>query len=103
MERISRAGLLDNMFGAIDHVTPGAAVPVIVAREIENARAFHIQGHVVVIGELIEKVAGVGAAISTGAIVRAAHVSARAEALQWPFFPLAVGIKADWNHRRLVG
>ena len=41
--------------------------------------------------------------ISAATVVRASHVGPRTDSLIRPTFPLAKGIEADGNHRRLVG
>src|SRR5207244_3329161 len=52
-----------------------------------------------VICQLIEKMAGVGALISTAAIISAAHIRANADALVGPAFPQSIGIETHWNDR----
>src|SRR5665213_2615748 len=89
------------MVVAVDFVVPGTAVPVVIADEIENAGRLHIQRDIEIVGILIEEVRRVRALVASSAIVGAAHVSARADALVGPALPLAVGIHASWNYRRL--
>ena len=101
--RIGGAGFLDDVVHAIDLVMPGAAVPVVVAGEVEHARALHVERHVAVVGELVEEVAGVGAFVAAAAVVGAAHVGPRADALAGPAFPQAIGVEANRNDRRLRG
>src|SRR5438477_7885445 len=46
--------------------------------------------------------AGVGALISTAAIISAAHIRANADALVRPAFPQSIGIETHWNDRWLL-
>src|SRR5205823_6449228 len=57
--RVSRAALPDEVVGAVHLVVPGAAVPAVVAGKVEDARALDVEGHVEVVGLLVEEVAGV--------------------------------------------
>src|SRR2546422_1925756 len=81
---------------------PGTAMPMIVAREIKNAWACHIQCYVEIVGQLIEEMTGVGAFISPTAIVGAAHVSTHADALLRPSIPHTIRVKSDRNDRRFL-
>jgi hypothetical protein len=101
--RVRGAALPDEVVGAIDLIVPGAAVPVVVAGEIQDAWALDVEGDVEVVGLLVEEVAGVGALVAAGAVVGAAHVRPRPNALVGPALPLAVGVEADGDDRRLVG
>src|SRR5689334_22231056 len=74
---------------------------MVVAREIENPLPRHVERDVVVVGELVEKMAGIGAFIAAAAVVSAAHVGANADPLVWPVFPLPVGVETDGNGWRL--
>ena len=84
---------------AIDFVVPGAAVPVVVADEVEDAGTFDVERDVAVVGELIEEVGGVGALVAAGAVVGAAHVGARADALVGPVVPHAISVETDGDGR----
>src|SRR5207302_4255119 len=81
--------------GAIDDVMPGAAVPVIVAREVEDARALEVERDVEIVGELEEEMAGIGAFVAAAAVISASHVGAGADVLIGPAVPGAVGVVAD--------
>src|SRR5438445_1976437 len=94
---------LDEMVKAVHFVVPGTAMPMIAADEVEDARSGHIQRHIIIIGELIEKMAGVGAFVSAAAVVGAPQVSPRADALTGPAVPQAIRIETDGNHRRFYG
>ena len=75
-------------------------MPVIITNKIENARPFDVECDVVVIGQLVEKMAAIGAFIAAAPIVGAAHVGAHSNALIRPARPLPVGIQSDWNGDR---
>src|SRR5258708_2030917 len=86
---------------AVDLVVPGAAVPVVVAREGEDAGALDVERHVELVGFLVEEVAGVGGLVAALAVVGAAHIGAGADPLQRPLVPATVGVEADRDHGRL--
>ena len=92
MERIRRTVLSHEVVGAVHLVVPGTAVPVVVAGEIENAGALDVERDVVVVGQLIEEVGSVGPFVAASPVIRAAHVSASADALVGPALPHAVGV-----------
>ena len=100
MIRMSGAGLLHDVLGAIHNITPGASMPMIVSRKIQNPGALDIERDVVIVRQLIQEMARVGSFISASAIVRAAHVCPRADTLIWPAIPLPIRIQANRNHRR---
>ena len=50
MKRIGRAAFLDDVVAAVYDVMPRAAVPVVVAREVKDARAFDVERDVEVVG-----------------------------------------------------
>ena len=97
---VGRARFLDDVSASVDFVEPGAAVPMIVAREVKNARTLNVERNIVGIGKLIEEVAGISAFVAAASIVSAAHVSARTDALDRPTFPLAVSVEADGDDGR---
>src|SRR4051812_19511985 len=103
MERIGGGAFFDDVFTAIGDIAPGAAVPMIVAGEVENSLAGDVEGDVIVVGKLVKVMAGVSAAIAAGAVVSAPHVSADADTLLRPFFPLQVSIGADGDGGRFGG
>ena len=86
--RIGRAGLLDDVVPAVHLVVPGAAVPVVVAGEVEDAGASDVERDVEVVGLLVEEVRRVGGVVAADAVVGAAHVGAHADALVGPAVPL---------------
>jgi len=94
---------LDDVIDAVDFVVPGAAVPVIVSGEVEHAWSFDVERDVVIVGQLIEEVAGVGRLVAAAPIVGAAHVSSNADALIGPTSPHAIGVEPDRDHRRFRG
>ena len=96
-QRIGGAGFLHDVVRAVHVVMPRAAVPVIVAGEVEHAGAFHVERHVVVVGQLIEEMGGVGPLVAASPVVGAAHVGARADALIRPAVPHAVRIQTHGN------
>src|SRR4051812_11985932 len=98
MKRIGRARFLNNVVRAIDDVTPGAPMPVVVAGEVEDAGPLQIERDVEIVRELEEKMAGVGALIPAGAVVGAAHIGAGADALVGPMIPGAIGVVANGNN-----
>src|SRR5262249_7678497 len=102
MKRIVRARFPDDVIDAVDGEVPGAAVPVVETREVEDSRAGKIERDVLVVGKLVEEVAGVGAFVPAGAVVGAVHVRAGANPLKRPLVPLAIRIEADGNRRRLI-
>src|ERR1022692_668958 len=55
MQWVGRGALPDQVVLSIDHVVPGASVPMVVATEYEEPRPFQIQGHVEVVGKLIQE------------------------------------------------
>lgn len=67
------------------------------ARIVAGARSSHSERHIIIISELIEEMARIGTFIAPTSVIRAAHVSAGADALRRPAVPLLVGIKADRN------
>jgi len=89
------------MIGAIHDIVPRAPVPVIVTGEAKHARAFDIERHVEVIGQLIEKMTRIRAFVATLPVVSAAHVSPDTNALVGPALPLPIGIQPDRDRRRL--
>ena len=99
MKRIGRAAFLDDVVSAVYDVMPRAAVPVVVAREVKDAGAFHVERDVEIVGELVEEVTGVGAFIAPAAIIGAAHVGARSDPLVGPSLPQPVRIESDWDDR----
>ena len=100
MIRIGGAGFLNDVVGTVHFVMPRAAVPMVVASEVEESRAGDVECDVFVFGELIEEMAGVGAFVAAAAVISAAHVGAHADALIRPAVPLAVGIEANGNDGR---
>ncbi len=100
MERIGGAGFLHNVITPVDLIVPWAAVPVVVADEIQLAGSFDIESDIKIVGELIEEVRGVGALVSSLAVVRTAHVGSGSDALVRPAVPKKIGIGPDGNHRR---
>ena len=76
---------------------------MVVAGEVEHARAFHIERDIEVVGGLIKEVAGVGPLIAAAAVVSAPHIRPSADPLIRPALPLPQRIKSDRNHRRLFG
>lgn len=97
MERIGCAGFLNNVVGAVNGVVPWAAVPMVVAGEVEDTGAGDVEGDVLVVVELIKEMAGVRAFVAACAVVGAPHVGAHADALQGPVLPLAIGVEAYWD------
>ena len=86
--RVGGAGLLDDVVGAVDLVVPRAAVPVVVAGEVQDAAASDVERDVEVVGRSGRGSAGVGRAVAAVAVVGAAHVGAHADALLGPAVPL---------------
>ncbi len=78
-------------------------MPVIVAGEVQDAMAGHVQRHVVIVCQLVQEMAGVRAFVAATSVLRAPHVSARTNALIGPAFPLPVGVESDGNRWRFVG
>ena len=103
MRWIGGAGFLDDVIGAVHDVMPGAAVPVIVPREIEHAGAFDVESDIEVVRQLIKEMARVGAFVAAAPVVGAAHVGPSADALQRPLFPAAIGVQANGNDGRIDG
>src|SRR5688572_21399174 len=103
LQRIGGSCFLDDVFRSVNDVAPRTAMPMIVTRKIKNAVAGDIERNVVVRGKLIKVMAGVRAAIAAGAVVCAAHVSARADALPRPLVPLSISIQANGNRWRFGG
>ena len=99
---LARAGLLDEVVRAIHLVMPGAAMPMVVTREVEHARPLDVQRDVPVVGELVEEMAGVGAFVAAAAVVGAAHIGPRADPLAGPALPQAIRIQTHGNDRRLL-
>jgi hypothetical protein len=99
MERIDGAAFRDDVVNAVYDVVPRAAMPVVVSREVEDARALHIERDIEIAGELVEEVTGIGTFIAPAAIIGAAHVSARYDPLIGPSFPQPVRIEPDWDDR----
>ncbi|HIJ66152.1 MAG TPA: hypothetical protein HPP77_09405 [Candidatus Hydrogenedentes bacterium] len=99
--RVGAARLLDDMVRAVDLVVPRAPVPVVVPSEIEDAWALDIEGYVEIIGLLVQEMAGVGALVSAGPVVGAAHIGSRAYANVGPSIPHTIRIQSHGNYRRL--
>src|ERR1700687_4821616 len=95
---IGSAGLADHVLLAIDNVMPRTAMPVVVAREVENAGTGEIERHIEVVGKLIKEMTGIGGFISSGAIICAAHVGASAHAQVWPALPHPECVQAHGDH-----
>ena len=70
--RVRRAGLLDDVIGAVNLVVPRTAMPVIVPGEVKNAGAFDIKGHVVGVRKLREEMARVGSVVAAAPVVKPA-------------------------------
>ena len=100
MARIGSAGFPDDVVRAVDHVVPGASVPMVVAREIKDSRAFNVDGYVKVVTELIEEVTGVSGVVAASAVVGASHIRPGADALVRPSFPKAICVEADRDDGR---
>ena len=94
---IRRAGLLNDVVGAIDLVVPGTAVPVVVADEVKDTGSLNVQRDVEIVGELVQEVGSVGPFVAAGSVVGAAHVGPRADPLIRPAFPQAIGVEPDRN------
>src|SRR6266550_3509427 len=90
------------MVGPNHFIMPGAAMPMIVAREIDNSAPCHIKSDIEIIGQLIQEMTGIGSFVSTAPIVGAAHISPRPNPLNRPTVPLTVSIQPDRNDRRLA-
>src|SRR5262249_12093471 len=60
-----------------------------------------VQGHIVGIRKLIQKMTGIRPLVPSSSIVGASHVSPRANPLIRPPVPLPVSIETDRYHRRL--
>ena len=101
VQRIGRAGLLDDAIAAIHLVVPGTTVPVVVADEVEDAGRFDVQRDIEIVGLLIQEVGSVGALVAAAPVVGAAHVGPGADALIGPPLPLAIGVGANGDRRRL--
>ena len=97
MKRISSAGFPDEMVYSIHFINPGAAMPMIVAHETEQSWSLKVEGNILVVGQLIEKMAGICSFVSTTAIVGAAQVSSHAQAENGPLIPIAISIEANRN------
>src|SRR5215469_1423734 len=100
MNWVGCARLLDDVVQAIDLVVPWAAMPVVVANEVQNAGALHIESDVAVGCKLIEKVGGIRGLVAASSIVSAAHVRTNSDALRGPAIPHSIRIEASRNHRR---
>ena len=92
----------DHAIAAVHYKMPGASMPVIEAREVENARRANVERHVEIIGFLIQKVARIRSLIPTLAVVRAPHVRALSDPLLRPTIPHTVSVEADWQDGRLL-
>jgi hypothetical protein len=69
---VARGGRMSELVGAVPLVVPGAAVPVLIAGEVDHARPFGIESDVEVVALLVEEVAGVGGLVAPAAVVGAA-------------------------------
>ena len=49
------------MLDTIHDVAPGAAVPMVIASEVKNTGPLNIERDILVVGKLVEEMAGVGA------------------------------------------
>jgi hypothetical protein len=76
---------------------------MVIPGEVEYPRSLKVKRNVEIIGELVQEMAGVSTFIPASAIVGAAHIGPRPDALISPPIPHAIRIKAHWNHRRLAG
>src|SRR5436305_8909367 len=68
---------------------------MVIAGEIEHARASHVERHIVVVRKLIEEVARVRGFVASAPVIRAAHICPEADPLVWPAVPLPVGVESD--------
>src|SRR5215471_1669500 len=89
------------MVQPVHFIMPRTSVPMVVAGEVKNSRSLNVQRHILVLGQLVQKVTGVGSFISTTPIIRASHVGAHADALIGPALPLPVSIQTNRNDGRL--
>ena len=78
-------------------------MPMVIPREVEDARPLDIQRDVPVVGELVKEMAGVSAFVAAPAVVRAAHIRPCANPLVGLPFPQAIRIQTHRNDRRLLG
>ncbi len=99
---IGRAGFPHEIILSIHHVMPRAAVPMIVAGEVENARTFDIESDVEIVGDLVKEMAGVRPFVAAAPIVGAAHISPHPDPLLRPALPHAVGIQPHRRDRQLL-
>ena len=53
MERVGRAGFPDDVIVSVDNVMPRAAVPMVVAGEIQNAAAFELERDIEIVRKLV--------------------------------------------------
>src|SRR5579859_5606606 len=83
------------MISAINIVMPRAPVPVVVTREVEDARAGHVQSDIVIVRELVKKMAGIRSLVPAPAVVGAPHVRAFTDPLIRPSFPLPISVQTD--------
>ena len=96
MKRIACTAFRDDVVGAVYDVKPRAAVLVVVAREVKDAGASHVERDVEIVGELVEDVTSL---ITAAAIIGAAHVSARSDALVGSSLPQPIRIQSNWDDR----
>src|ERR1041384_2775274 len=91
------AAFLDEMIGPIDHIMPGAPVPMVVAGEIEHTGTLNIESHIEVISELEKEMTGIGGFIAATTIIGAAHVRADTQPLLRPAVPHPVSVQTHRN------
>ncbi len=99
---IGRAGFPNEIILSIHHEMPRAAVPMIVASEVENARTFDIESDVEIVGDLVKEMAGVRPFVAAAPIVGAAHISPHPDPLLRPALPHPVSIQSHRRNRQLL-
>src|SRR5712664_1697612 len=101
MVGIGGAGFLNDVIVSVHDIMPRAAMPMVVASEIEDARSSEIESDVGIVSKLIQEVARISGFVSARAVVGAAHVSACSDAHVRPALPHSQCISAHGDHRRL--
>src|SRR5436853_24858 len=74
MDRVGRAGLLNDELLSIDNVLPRAAVPVVVAGKPKNSWAQFVQHNIMRVVDLADEMGGIGVVIAASTVERAPHV-----------------------------
>src|SRR6476620_7171783 len=99
MQRVARAGFLNDVFLVIDQILPRATVPVVVTHKPQNSGPKLVQCNIVRVVDLAKKMGRIGVVISARTVERTPNVASRTNPQVRPSLPLCDRIEAERNLR----